>query len=173
MKEVIDIDVVLDSRYKEPKVTIYTDKRTEETERIIDAIENAGYSAYPPISAMDGSTALVIHQRSITRAVVDRRSTLIYCEEGTFTVKKTLSEIEGVLNPDRFVRISQSEIINLRKVKCFDLSVLGTIGIEFDDGARSWVARRYVKQLRETLSRMGAPATGGKDETKGGSEDEI
>ncbi len=174
MKDVINIEVVLDSKYKDPKVTIFTDRRTEEVEQIIDAIENSGLVSCPPITASKNDVTTNVHQRNIIRAVVDKRSTLLYCDDDVYTVKKTLSEVETTLSTDRFVRISQSEIINLRKVRGFDLSVLGTIGIEFEDGTRSWVARRYVKALRETLTRAGTPSvSGAKEETKGGREDEI
>lgn len=68
-----------------------------------------------------------------------------------YTVKKTISAMEELLNVNRFIRISQSEIINLYKVKCFDINIAGTIGIEFDDGTKSWVSRSRVKAIKNML----------------------
>ncbi len=65
--------------------------------------------------------------------------------------RKTLSGLEEILNSERFFRISQSEIVNLYKVKGFDMSVSGTVGVEFDNGNRSWVARSRVKLIKEKL----------------------
>ncbi len=160
MKDPINVEVVLDSRFKEPKIKIYTEKRTEEIDRILDAIEQAHKSAYPPVLGLKDDVIVPVFQRDIIKAVVDNRNTRIYSSDGEFLVKRKLSELEETLNPDRFVRISQSEIINLRKVSCFDFSVLGTIGIEYDDGSRSWVSRRFVKALRNTLA--GLDASSGK-----------
>jgi DNA-binding LytR/AlgR family response regulator len=70
-------------------------------------------------------------------------------------VRETLARLEEELDTQRFFRISQSEIINLYKVKCFDISVYGTIGVEFDNGLRTWASRRYVKALKEKLNKVG------------------
>ena len=65
--------------------------------------------------------------------------------------KSSLSGIEEVLNPVRFIRISQSEIINIYKVKRFDISIAGTIGVEFENGTKTWASRRCVKQIKNIL----------------------
>ena len=59
--------------------------------------------------------------------------------------------MEELLNSKRFIRISQSEIINLYKVKHFDINIAGTIGIEFDDGTKSWASRSRVKAIKDML----------------------
>ena len=69
----------------------------------------------------------------------------------SYLVKKTLISLEEMLDPARFLRISHSEIINLYKVKSFDLNVKGAIAILFDNGVKTWVSRRYLKTIREFL----------------------
>ena len=64
--------------------------------------------------------------------------------KGEYTVRIRLYEIEERLNPGQFVRISNSEIINLKKVKNFDLSFTGTICVELVNGMTTYVSRRYV-----------------------------
>ena len=50
-----------------------------------------------------------------------------------------------------FVRISNSEIINLKKVRSFDLSFAGTICVELQGGATAYVSRRCVSKLKKML----------------------
>ena len=76
---------------------------------------------------------------------------MIQTENEAYTVKRTLAGLEDVLNASRFLRISQSEIINLYKVKSFDFNLAGTIGVEFDCGIKSWVSRSRVKQIKALL----------------------
>ena len=50
-----------------------------------------------------------------------------------------------------FVRISHSEIINLRKAKAFDLRLSGTISVRLADRSVSYVSRRYVARIKQLL----------------------
>ncbi|MFQ9095084.1 MAG: LytTR family DNA-binding domain-containing protein, partial [Ruminococcus sp.] len=62
-----------------------------------------------------------------------------------------LYELEQLLDEKTFVRISKSEIINLRFVKRLDLSITGTIGIQLKTGETAYVSRRYVNRIKSIL----------------------
>lgn len=49
------------------------------------------------------------------------------------------------------IRISNSEIVNLKKVKNLDLSFVGTICMELSNGDVSYVSRRYVSKIKRLL----------------------
>lgn len=153
MRDNIDIEVIIDEKYTEPKITIQTKERTGQVENIIYAIENASESDFPPVTAYEGKEKLtVISQRDIIRAYTSGRKVMIQTETGVYTVKKTLSGLDEELNSGRFLKISQSEIINLYKVKCFDINTAGTIGVEFENGIKSWVSRSRVKAIKDLLT---------------------
>ena len=60
-------------------------------------------------------------------------------------------EAEERLDNSKFVRISNSEIVNLKKVKSLDLSFVGTICMELSNGTVSYVSRRYVSKIKKVL----------------------
>ena len=152
MRDSVDIEVVIDEKYVEPKVTIQTKEKTRQVENIIYAIESASGSDFPPITAFqDKDKVAIISQRDIIRAYTSARKVMLQTDDGIYTVRKTLSGLNEDLNSERFLRISQSEIINLYKVKCFDINIAGTIGIEFDNGTKSWVSRSRVKAIKHLL----------------------
>ncbi|MCR5282863.1 MAG: LytTR family transcriptional regulator DNA-binding domain-containing protein, partial [Lachnospiraceae bacterium] len=98
----------------------------------------------------------VISQRDIYRIRTQGREVLLDTQDRSYSVRGTIAKFEMELDQERFFRISQSEIINLYKVEAFDFNVTGTVGVLFDNGVRSWVARRCVKPLRDLLkSRFG------------------
>ena len=151
MKDMVEIEVVLDERYVDPFVTIKTRSNTQQVENIICAIEDASHNDFPQIAAVKDDAVVFVSQRDIVRVHTEGRKIVIQTADDVFTVKKTLAGLEDMLNPSRFLRISQSEIINLYKVKCFDFNLAGTIGVEFDCGIKSWVSRSRVKQIRNLL----------------------
>ena len=72
-------------------------------------------------------------------------------DKGEYVLRLRLYEAEGRLDSRRFVRISNSEIINLKKVSCFDLSFTGTICVKLSNHTMSYVSRRYVSKIKKML----------------------
>ena len=151
MKSTIDIDIQIDPACSDPKVIIRTDRMTPEIDNIVHAIESSTDSAYPMVTAYAGDTMVLLSQREIIRVYVESRKLIVWTDRGGFVARGTLAEMEQVLNRRRFLRISRSEIINLSKVSNFDFGLSGTIQVNFDDGSGTWVARRYVRAIQETL----------------------
>ena len=151
MRSMVDIEVVIDDNYVNPEVSIKTKARTSQVENIIMAIENISENDFPMIPANVGNKIELISQRDIVRVFTEGRKISIQTDDVTFSTNKTLSNIEDMLNPERFLRISQSEIINLYKVKQFDIDIAGTIGIEFDNGTKSWASRSRVRVIKDKL----------------------
>ena len=151
MKDTIEIEVVLDEQYIDPHVTIRTRANTQQIENIICAIENSSQSDFPQIAAYNDDRLVFISQRDIVRVHTQGRKVVIETEDNVYSVRRTLAGLEDILNHTRFLRISQSEIINFYKVKCFDCNLSGTIGVEFDNGAKTWVSRSRVKQIKNFL----------------------
>jgi DNA-binding LytR/AlgR family response regulator len=154
MKSMVEIEVVINEKYIDPKVTIKTRANTQQVENIIYAIENASDNDFPQIVANEYDKMVFISQRDIVRVYIEGRRLYLQTAEGLYTVKHSLAGMEETLNPGRFLRISQSEIINLYKVKSFDINASGTIGVEFDCGIKSWVSRSRMKHVRDMLKKI-------------------
>ena len=66
-------------------------------------------------------------------------------------IRLRLYELEERLDDRKFVRISHSEIVNLKMVKSLDLSYVGTICMELSNGELCYVSRRYVSKIKRIL----------------------
>jgi DNA-binding LytR/AlgR family response regulator len=95
---------------------------------------------------------------------------MLQTDDDIYTVKKTLMGLENELNSLRFLRISQSEIINLYKVKCFDFNAVGTVGVEFDIGIKTWASRSRVKDIKAKIKANEAAGKSGRKEDGYGSK---
>ena len=72
-------------------------------------------------------------------------------EEERFVISSKLYELEEELTKSHFIRISKSEIVNIRKIKSLDMSISGTIRILMKNGHETYVSRRNVSKLKERL----------------------
>ena len=79
------------------------------------------------LSGFRGDTLEILEQSDIVRLYAAAGKVYATTDNGEYTLRLRLYELEERLSKDRFVSISNSEIINLRKVKNFDLSFTGTI----------------------------------------------
>ena len=99
------------------------------------------------------------HQVSSVMAIKERESGMVNPnaemvydeEEGEYVLRLRLYEVEQRLNPHQFVRISNSEIINLKKIDYFDLSFTGTICVKLRGGMVTYISRRYVSKVKTIL----------------------
>ena len=70
---------------------------------------------------------------------------------GEYVLRLRLYEMEERLDQSCFVRISNSEIVTLRRVKGFDLSYTGTIRVALSNGDTAFVSRRYMGRIKKVL----------------------
>lgn len=73
--------------------------------------------------------------------------------EGKHTIREALIHVEERLDPVWFVRISQSEIINLKHVKRWNFVGGGIVQIEMQNNITCYASRRFTSRLRERLSK--------------------
>lgn len=93
----------------------------------------------------------IIDLDDIIRIYANDKKVFTVTDKKTYLMKLPLYKIEDYLSGKNFVRISNSEIINLDKTKNFDFKYLGTISCEMDNGDLCFVSRRAMKKVREIL----------------------
>lgn len=144
----MQIEIRIDDSCIEPRVIIVTAAVTDEVNNIVQKLSEKN----PQIitGSKDGKIE-VLEPDGLFRICAGNSKVYAVTENGEYTLRLRLYEAEERLNPDQFVRISNSEIINLKKVKNFDLSFTGTICVELTDGTTTYVSRRYVSKIRKIL----------------------
>lgn len=147
-REEMQVEIKIDTSCAEPKVTIHTASMTEEVRRILNKLSE---NAPEILSGIRNERTEVIDPEELIRVYANAGKVFAVAETGEYAVRLRLYEIEERLPANKFVRISNSEIINLKKVKNFDLSFTGTICVEFKNGTKTFVSRRYVSKIRKIL----------------------
>ncbi|MBR3741148.1 MAG: LytTR family transcriptional regulator DNA-binding domain-containing protein [Clostridia bacterium] len=154
MKKKITVRFELDPACGAPEVIIRASRKTALTDRIASAVERCAEEESSPIMVFKGSSRSFLHQENIIRVHTELRRLIVCTESDEYEARCSLQELEEKLSPDRFVRISRFEIINIDWIASFDLSMAGTIQVVFENGSVTWVARRFVRAIQERLTML-------------------
>ncbi|MDI9471842.1 MAG: LytTR family transcriptional regulator [Tissierellia bacterium] len=144
----MEIEVKIDPGRKENKIVIYTARMSEEIQLLIDKLSEQSMHM---ITGFLHEKLTVLDQDKIIRVYADTGKVYAQTEDGKYTLRLRLYEAEERLDRNDFVRISHSEIINIRKTRHFDFGYTGTIHVELSDGSSAWVSRRYVGKIKKIL----------------------
>lgn len=144
----MQIEIKIDPTCPEPRIVVITDRMTEEIDEMLKKITAR---QTPVIAGFRQDTVTILEPSRIFRIFASNGKVLAETETGEYTVRLRLYEIEQRLESGSFVRISNSEIVNLKKVKGFDLSFTGTICVSLSNGTVTYVSRRYVAKIKQLL----------------------
>lgn len=144
----MQIEIKIDKNCIEPKIVIMAQSMTEDVKRIVDLL-----SAETPqlLAGFRNDQFEILDPTKVLRLYAQQGKVIAVTESGEYTLRQRLYELEEKLEKDGFIRISNSEIINLRKAKNFDLSLAGSICVRLSDGTITYVSRRYVSKIKQLL----------------------
>ena len=115
-------------------------------------------SGQPPdmLTVYDGNGNIrKLDQKNIVLASVDGKAVNLITDDGIWYTRQTLQSLEGILDKQRFVRISRYEIVNVEKILKYDFTVVGTLRIELTGGMETWASRRCIPAIRRRLTGKG------------------
>ena len=144
----MEVELKVEPGRKEPKVIIVAGEDSRELQQLVQELSGLALS---PIPVREGEQTRLLPQKDFLRFYTDGKGVAAQTAEGVYTVGLRLYELEERLDRRRFVRISNSEIVNLDQVTALDLSLAGTIRMTLTGGIYAYVSRRYVKKIKETL----------------------
>ena len=137
-----------DPAQTEPKITVTAPELTEELRELLLRLEHGRPTA---ITAVNGERAVLLAPEHILRFFADGKTVSVQTEDGIFSVRQRLYELEELLNRHKFARISHSELVNLSHVTALDLSLSGTIRMTLTGGVTCFVSRRCLKKIKQAL----------------------
>lgn len=142
------IEIKLDADTTQRKVIIVTEAVDEE---IRDLMQRISQERPQVLAGFSGDRVILLEPGDIFRTYASGGKVFAVTRDGEYALRLRLYELEQRLEPGSFVRISNSEIVNLRKVKNFDLSYTGTIRVALHNGDTAFVSRRYVSKIKQVL----------------------
>lgn len=148
MSNEIEVEIKLDEDFEKTKVIIYTSNMNEEINKIVNKIKN---NTDNTLIGYKDDEAFLLDLEKIESIYTENKKIYARAEKNVYLIKKRIFELEESLEEDGFVRISNSEIVNFKKVLSIDFKLVGTILLNFKSGEKTYVSRRYVKKIKEYL----------------------
>ena len=140
------LELNIDEKVKETLVVVSANKIDKEVQNLINYIE---YSSDYLIGIVEDK-ASIIDIDEIIRVYIEDRKTFVVTLKDTYVVKKKLYEVESMVTRN-FIKISQSEIANIKFIKNLDFSNTGTIVVKYKNSDISYVSRRMIKEFKLKL----------------------
>jgi two-component system, LytTR family, response regulator len=120
---------------------------------LIDHLGHARTATYPEaIAIKTGAQYVITRVADIDWIEADGNYAKLYVQRRPRLLTKTLATLEkDVLNPDVFLRVHRSAIVNITKVAAAEPDPHGDVTLVLHDGTRVQCSRRYRARLEEKV----------------------
>lgn len=153
----------IQENFKELEVHVCYRERNAQVERTAAQIAELLQAS---IQVADSSGVRILPAAEVLRCYAEQQKVLVQTNEGVFQAQQKLYELEELLPEHQFVRISRSEIVNLRRIRRLDMDLAGTIKVFLSDGTQTYTSRRCIPRLKQALGLIQADKTGGEQYEK-------
>lgn len=150
----IKINTNISEEFSDITININVPKITEEVENIIKQISNINNIPNQLIGYINNEIYF-IDLKDIICFFSKNKNVFARTSDNIYRVKYKLYELNEIFETKDFIRISNSCIININKIECFDTSIIGTITVKMKDGTKEIVSKRNVSQIMKMLKKRG------------------
>ena len=136
------------------EIVINTSNYTKEVGKIVETLQQLT-DEVELIIGRKGNEISLINISEIIYFYSNEQNNYCKTEKGDYQIKQKLYQLEETLPKNQFIRISNSTIINIKYVECFDVSTIGNIIVKFKNGAIEHVSKRRVSGVMKFLKERG------------------
>ncbi len=140
------VEIKLQKNIPEPYAVIYTERITDEIQKVTNAIESMGRV----VTAVLDDKIIVINTADVYMTRVEDDKTIIYCSDKKYVSRKRLCELEKVLGVD-FMRISKTTLIHLEYISRVEPSFNGMMLLTMKNGCKDYISRKYLPDFKRYL----------------------
>lgn len=141
------VKVDISPEHSDPYAVIYTDKVTDEIQRMIDMFSA---SDAPVTALLNEEDIVVLKPEEIYMVRVEDGDTIIYGAKERYRSRKRLYEMGQQLGI-RFMQISKTTLVNLSYMDSIEPGFSGTLLLKMRNGCQDYVSRKYLPDFKKYL----------------------
>lgn len=142
------VSLAIDSGFEESKVIIECREMDDSIQNIVDFIKGQETRF---LVGREGDMQHILKPNEIHYFHTNNDTITAVTAKGEFRLKEKLYELEELLPPSQFIRLSKSVLANLEELSRFEASFHGTLCVYFKSGTKEYVSRNYVNTIKESL----------------------
>lgn len=131
---------------REEEVLIYVHQKNEASQKIEAFVSGLSTELY----GYRDKISVRLYPSEIQCVTIQDGKSFAMTQDETYQLKERLYMLEDVLG-DSFLKINQSCIANIHKIKKFDATFSGALLVIFQNGYRDYVSRRRLKAVKERI----------------------
>ena len=147
----IKVRTNISNEFKDIEVCINAPEKNEEVQRLENELLAKASKSIQQIIAMQNNDIFIINVVDVIVFFSEEKNNFCRTKDGIYKIKEKLYYLEEVLSTKNFIRISNSAIINVNHVKCFNTSIIGKIIVKFKDGNEESVSKRRTSEIMKFL----------------------
>ena len=149
----IKVRTNISKEFQNIEVCINAPEKNEEVQRLENELLTKVSKSIQQIIAMQNNDIFIINVADVIVFFSEEKNNFCRTKDGIFKIKEKLYYLEDVLPSKDFIRISNSAIININHVKCFNTSIIGKIIVKFKDGNEESVSKRRTSEIMKFLKK--------------------
>lgn len=142
------VRITADSMYTQPEIRICCNEETaqiRELRRMLESILSEKITVFKNYETQ----SVTFHE--IVRIYSESKKIYLRTSNDIFEVRNRLYMLEEKLKDRGFLRISNTEIVNISQIEKLDMTYTGTIKMFLKNGDTTFVSRRYVSKMKQAL----------------------
>jgi len=133
------------------KVEVTAPEITEDIQKFLNSISQIAKKK-EEIVATKNNEIFLLKSKNVFYFYSDEKNNFAKTNDGIYKIKERLYELEENLDEKKFIRISNSCIINIDNTKCFDVSQIGSLFAKMEDDTKQEVSKRKIKNVMNFLN---------------------
>ena len=136
------------------EIIINTSNYTKDVGKIVETLQQLS-DEIEIIIGRNGNELSLININEVMYFYSNEQNNYCKTEKNDYQIKQKLYYLEETLPKTQFIRISNSTIINIKYVECFDVSTIGNIIVKLKNGITLNVSKRRVSGVMKFLKERG------------------
>ena len=148
----IKVRTNISSKYEDIEIIINSPVKNEQVQQLENNLKLEATKTIQKIIGYQGNDIFVINVFDIITFYSEEKNNFCKTKNGIYRIKEKLYYLEEMLPRRDFIRISNSVIININNVKCFNTSIVGRMVVKFKDGTEEIISRRRASEIMKFLN---------------------